>query len=158
MWTWILISLVIVAILAVGAAVIFVNAAGSAFNIFNAHSHSVSLFRWPDGWWPRKKMERRFPLSYKCMDKAAWNKPPPGLTLVEIEKAVAAFSDRAEAVFAAHQGVKPEYSAEILAEARSLRAKAAEQRQRGNELDAWSSYNGVCDAYGSLLDTLNEPS
>lgn len=63
---WILISIVVVAILALGAAVVFVNALGSVFNIFNAHSHSVHLLRWPDGWWPRKKIERRFPLSYAC--------------------------------------------------------------------------------------------
>ena len=110
---WILISVVVVAILALGAAVIFVNALGSAFNIFNAHSHSVDLLRWPDGWWPRKRVERRFPLSYACMDKVLWNKPAPELTLLEMEKAVAAWSERAEAVYAAHKGTKPEYSAEM---------------------------------------------
>lgn len=154
---WILISVVVVAILALGVAVIFVNALGSAFNIFNAHSHSVNLLRWPDGWWPSKKTERRFPFSYACMDKAQWNKPPPDLSLAEIEQAVAAWSERAEAVYAAHKGTKPERSAEILAEARTLRTKAAEQRQQGKELDAWSSYNDVCKNYEFLLERLEPP-
>ena len=154
---WILVSLVVVAILAVVAAVVFVNAMGSAFNIFNAHSHSVDLFRWPDGWWPKKKAERRWPLSYECMEQTASNKPAPELTLAEMEKEVAAFSDQAEAIYAAHRGPKPEYAEEYLAEARSARIKAAEQRQRGKELDAWSSYNDVCSNYQSLLDRLKPP-
>ena len=157
MWMWILISLVVVVVLAVVAAVIFVNAMGSAFNIFNAHSHSVDLLRWPDGWWPKKKAVRRWPLSYKCMEPAAHNKPAPELTLIEMEKVVAAFSERAEATYAAHKGPKPEYADEYLAEARSARLKAAEQRQRGKELDAWSSYNDVCSNYESLLERLKPP-
>ena len=155
---WILISVLVVAVAGLVASIVFINAMGSAFNIFNAHSHRVNLFRWPDGWWPKGKAEQRFPLSYACIDKSQWNKPPPDLSLAEIEKAVAAFSDRAEAVYAAHKGEKPEYSAEILAEARSQRAKALEQRQRGNELDAWSSYNDVCKNYEFLLDRLEPPS
>jgi hypothetical protein len=155
---WILISVVVVAILAVGAAVIFVNALGSAFNIFNAHSHSVNLLRWPDGWWPRKEAERRWPLSYACMDKALWNKPAPEMTLAEMEKAIAAYSERAEAVYAAHKGIKPEYGAEVLVEARAARTKAVELRQQGKQLDAWSSYNDVCKSYEYLLERLQPPS
>ena len=156
MWLWILMS-VIVVILAVVAAVIFVNALGSAFNIFNAHSHSVNLLRWPDGWWPRKS-ERRFPLAYACMDKALWNRRAPELTLAEMEKAVAAFSEQAEAVYAAHKGTKWPYSAETLAKARAARAEAVELRKQGKQLDAWSAYNDVCENYALLLERLEPPS
>jgi len=155
MWMWILISVVVVPILVVGAAALFMNAISNAFSPFSGADRT--LFRWPDAWWP-KKTERRFPLSYECIDKADWNKPPPDLSLAEIETAVAAFSDRAEAVYGAHKGAKPEHGAEILAEARSARAKAVVQRQRGDELDAWSSYNDVCKNYAFLLDSLKPPS
>ena len=42
--------------------------------------------------------------------------------------------------------------------AMSARAKAVVQRQRGDELDAWSSYNDVCKNYAFLLDSLKPPS
>ena len=106
MWMWILISLAVAAILAVGAAIVFVNAVGGAYDIFSATGSRGSLFRWPENLWPRKHTFR-FPLPAACIDEADRGKPPPDLNLAEIEKAVDAFSARAEAIYAAHKGSKP---------------------------------------------------
>ena len=163
MWMWILISLAVVAILAVGAAIVFINAVGGAYSIFSATGSRGSLFRWPENLWPRK-VEFRFPLPAACIDEADRGKPPPDLNLAEIEKAVDAFSARAEATYAAHKGPKPEHAEEFLAEARSARARAAEQRKRGEagkageSTSAWSSYGEVCKNYEFLLSDLTPPS
>jgi len=162
MWMWILISLAVVAILAVGAAIVFVNALGSAYNIFNSHSHRVNLFRWPENLWPRKAVFR-FPLPAACIAEADRGKPPPDLTLAEIAEAVEPYFTRAEALYAAHKGPKPEHAEEFVAEARSLRAKAVEHRKRGEEgkagaqTSAWGSYAEACEYYEMVVRDLTTP-
>src|SRR6185436_2179361 len=130
MWTWILISLAVVAILAVGAAIVFINAVGGAYTIFSATGTRPSLLSWPENLWPRKK-EFRFPLPAACIDVADRGKLPPDVSLADIAKAADAFSARAEGLYAAHKGPKPENAEEFLAAARALRVKAAEQHKLG---------------------------
>jgi len=162
MWMWILISLAVVAVLAVGAAIVFINAMGSAYSIFSASGTRPSLFRWPENLWPRKK-EFRFPLPYACMEAPNKSRPPPDVSLAEIAKAADAFSARAEALYAAHKGPKPENAEEFLAAARALRVKAAEQRKLGEEgkageqSSAWVSYSESCQFYEMLLSDLIPP-
>jgi hypothetical protein len=159
MWMWILGSLAVVAILAVIAAVVFINAVGSAYNIFSAPGTRPSLFRWPENLWPRKAVFR-FPLPASCIAAADRGKPPPDLTLAEIAEAVKPFYARAEALYAAHKRPKPEHSEEYLAEARSLRVKAVEHRKRGEEgkageqTSAWGSYAEACEYYEMVVRDL----
>jgi hypothetical protein len=166
MWMWILISLVVVAVLAGVAAIVFINAVGSAYSIFSAPGSRpslASLLRWPENLWPRKVV-LRFPLPNACRDEADRGKPPPDLTVAEIAKAADAFSVRAEAIIAAHKGPKPENAEEFLAAARSMRAKAAEHHKRGEagkagELSsAWVSYSESCQYYELVLSDLTSPS
>ena len=155
MWMWILISLVVAVVLAVVAAVVFVNAVGSGFNIFNAHSHSVDLFRWPDAWRPGGK---RWPLPTPCIPEADRHKEPPMLSLADIDKAVGAFAVRTEALYAAEKGEKSQYSRDSLAEARSKLALAIERRE-GNEIQelTWTTYASACDFYGLVIKSLKPP-
>ena len=159
MWMWILISVAVVAVVGLVATIVFINAMGSAFNIFNSHSHRVNLFRWPENLWPRKAVFR-FPLPASCIAQADRGKPPPDLTLAEIAEAVEPFYVRAEALYAAHKGPKPEHAEELVAEARSLRAKAVEQRKRGEEgkegeqSGAWVSYAEACEYYEMVVRDL----
>ena len=162
MWMWILISLVVVVVLAGVAAIVFINAAGSAYSIFSAPGTRPSLFRWPENLWPRKVVHR-FPLPGACMDEADRGKRPPDLTVAEIAKAADAFSARAEAIYAAHKGPKPENAEEFLAAARSARARAAEHHKRGEAgkagemSSAWVSYSESCQLYEMLLSDLTSP-
>jgi len=155
MWTWILVSLVVVVILAVAAAVVFVNAMGSAFNIFNAHSHGVNLFRWPDAWRPGGK---RWPLPAACIPEGDRHKEPPMLSLADIDRAVGAFAAQTEALYFADKREKSQYSRDSLAEARSRLALAIERRE-SNEMQelTWTTYASACDFYGFVIKSLQPP-
>lgn len=152
MWMWILISVVVVPIVLVGAAALFVNAVGDAFSPWGGRT----VFRWPDGWWP---IGRRFSLPTACMAEADRDKKAPELNLAGIHKAVVAFSARAEAAYAAHQGEKSTYSKNALAEARSNLARAIEQRDVGaNQELTWMTYASACEFYAIALRRLKPPS
>ena len=152
MWTWILISVVVVPIVVVGAAALFVNAVDNAFSRFADRT----LFRWPDGWWP---IGRRFSLPSACMAEADRDKKAPQLNLAGIHKAVVAFSAQAEAAYAAHQGEKSTYSKNALAEARSNLAKAIEGRDLGGDQElTWMTYASACEFYAIALRRLKPPS
>jgi hypothetical protein len=150
---WILISVIVVAIVVVGGAALFVNAVRNAFSPFS--NADRTLFRWPDGWWPKGK---RWPLPTPCIAEADRHKEPPMLNLVEIDKAVAAFAARTESLYATHKGEKSQYSKDSLAEARARLAQAIERREGGEIQElTWTTYASACDFYAFVIKSLKPP-